>query len=369
MFCRRKAQVGITRADQFPSVEATGAIQNVRNQLFQNAPTFDSIGLQASYIVDFWGQFRRATEASRANLVATEFGQEVVRTTLISNVASDYFLLRQFDVQLEYSKETLKADQEMLRINTIKFKGGESAQTDVLQAELLVEQAESQIISLGQSIEQTENAISILLGRNPAPVARGLTDCATASARSTRGHPFDNSGATAGRAPGGVVAGFRKRECWRRAVSARRGDCGGRRGLMAGRSARRADPRKKSGASRSGGAGAAVAAITAGASNQAAAGRPTGVEAPVSVLPWGRVAVKPVVPSSPLVPLAPGAPGSPSYFLAIFSTSFFCRSKAGPATTSSTASRAATRSKAAVATTSCSATRATTGSKAARRTA
>ena len=169
-----RAQLGITRADQFPSVEATGAIQNVRNQFFQNAPTFDSIGLQASYIVDFWGQFRRATEASRANLVATEFGQEVVRTTLISNVASNYFLLRQFDAQLQYSKETLKADQEMLRINTIKFKGGESAQTDVLQAELLVEQAESQIISLHQSIEQTENAVSILLGRNPAPVARGL---------------------------------------------------------------------------------------------------------------------------------------------------------------------------------------------------
>ena len=62
----------------------------------------------------------------------------------------------------------------MLRINTIKFKGGESAQTDVLQAELLVEQAESQIISLRQSIEQTENAVSILLGRNPAPVTRGL---------------------------------------------------------------------------------------------------------------------------------------------------------------------------------------------------
>ena len=98
----------------------------------------------------------------------------MVRTTLISNVASNYFLLRQFDAQLDYSKETLKADQEMLRINTIKFKGGESAQTDVLQAELLVEQAESQIISLGQSIEQTENAVSILLGRNPAPVARGL---------------------------------------------------------------------------------------------------------------------------------------------------------------------------------------------------
>ena len=169
-----QASLGITRANQFPSVEGTGAIQNVRNQFYPNAPTFDSLGLQASYIIDFWGQYRRATEASRANLVATEFGREVVRTTLIADVASSYFQLRQFDAQLEYSKETLKADQEMLRINTIKFKGGESAQTDVLQAELLVQQAESQIISLKQSIEQTENALSILLGRNPGPITRGL---------------------------------------------------------------------------------------------------------------------------------------------------------------------------------------------------
>jgi multidrug efflux system outer membrane protein len=169
-----KDVLGITRADQFPSVAGAAGIENVRSPIYPNAPTFDSASIQASYIVDFWGQFRRATEAARANLVATEFGQEVVRTTLISNVASNYFLLRQFDMQLQYSKETLEADQEMLRINTIKFKGGESAQTDVLQAELLVEQAESQIISLRQSIEQTENAISILLGRNPGSVARGL---------------------------------------------------------------------------------------------------------------------------------------------------------------------------------------------------
>lgn len=168
------AQLGITRADQFPSVAGSGSIQNVRNQFLRNAPTFDSLSIQASYIVDFWGQFRRATEAARANLLATEFGREVVRTTLISNVASNYFLLRQFDLQLDYSKRTLAADEEILRINTINFKGGEFAKTDVLQAQLLVQQAESQIILLQQSIEQTENAISTLLGRNPGPIARGL---------------------------------------------------------------------------------------------------------------------------------------------------------------------------------------------------
>ena len=72
-------------------------------------------------------------------------------------------------------KKTLAADQEMLNLNTVKFKGGESAETDVLQAQLLVEQAEAQIISLKQSIEQTENAISTLLGKNPEQIARGIT--------------------------------------------------------------------------------------------------------------------------------------------------------------------------------------------------
>jgi len=168
------AQLGITRADQLPSVSGSFGIENVRSVLFPHAPTFDTAALQASYIVDFWGQFRRATEAARANLLATEFAQQVVRTTLISNVASDYFLLRQFDLQLTYSKETLAADQEILRINTINFKGGEFAKTDVLQAQVLVQQAESQIILLQESIAQTENAISILLGKNPGPIARGL---------------------------------------------------------------------------------------------------------------------------------------------------------------------------------------------------
>jgi outer membrane protein, multidrug efflux system len=169
------AVLGITRADQLPSVTAAASISNVHNQLFPTSPTFGSASIQASYIVDFWGQYRRATEAARANLVATEYGQNVVRTTLVSDVAVAYFQLRQFDAQLDYATQTLMANQEMLRINTLKFKGGESAETDVLQAQLLVQQAEAQVISLKQGIEQTENGISILLGRNPGPVARGTS--------------------------------------------------------------------------------------------------------------------------------------------------------------------------------------------------
>jgi outer membrane protein, multidrug efflux system len=168
------ANLGITRADQLPSLNGSFGITNERNQLYPKAPTFDIAGLSLNYIVDFWGQYRRATEAARATLLATKYGQSVVQTTLISSVASNYFLLRQYDAQLVYSKETVEADNEILRLNTIKFKGGESAITDVYQARTLVEQAEAEVISLQQLVEQTENNISILLGRNPGQITRGL---------------------------------------------------------------------------------------------------------------------------------------------------------------------------------------------------
>jgi outer membrane protein, multidrug efflux system len=171
-----RAIVGITRANQFPQLAAGGSITNQRSTpLFSGAPTFDNLNISMSYIADFWGQYRRATEAARANLVATEFGQDVVRTTLVTDVATQYFTLRQYDSQLEYSKKTLEGDNEILKLNTIRFKGGESAETDVLQAQLLVQQAEAQIINLNQLIQQTENAISVLLGKNPADIARGLS--------------------------------------------------------------------------------------------------------------------------------------------------------------------------------------------------
>jgi outer membrane protein, multidrug efflux system len=169
------ANLGITRANQFPTVNGSFGVANVQSTpLFDGSPTVDSASLQLNYIVDFWGQYRRATEAARANLLGTRYAQDVVRTTLVAQVASAYFQLRAFDSQLQISKETLEADNEIVRINTLKFKGGESALTDVLQAQLLQEQSAASIVSFTQLIEQTENQISILLGRNPGPILRGL---------------------------------------------------------------------------------------------------------------------------------------------------------------------------------------------------
>jgi multidrug efflux system outer membrane protein len=169
-----EASLGVTRSNQLPALTGTFGVQNEQSILDRGSPTFDTAGLQLTYIVDFWGQYRRATEAARADLLGTRYARHVIETTLISDVAIAYFELRQFDSQLEFSEQTVVSDKESLRINTINFKGGEYAITDVYQAQLLVEQAEAEVITLKQSIEQTENQLSLLLGRNPGGIPRGL---------------------------------------------------------------------------------------------------------------------------------------------------------------------------------------------------
>jgi outer membrane protein, multidrug efflux system len=169
-----QAVVGITRANQLPNVSGSGGVDYQRNSFALNGPTVDSLGISLNYIVDFWGKYRRATEAARAQLLATTYGRDVVQTTLISNIAIAYYALRQFDDQLEFSQRNVAADTDIVRINTVKYTGGDSAITDVYQADLLLQQAQAQVISAQQSIAQTENQISILLGRNPGPIARGI---------------------------------------------------------------------------------------------------------------------------------------------------------------------------------------------------
>jgi outer membrane protein, multidrug efflux system len=169
-----QAVVGITRANQLPNVSGSGGVDYQRNAFALNGPTVDSLGISLNYIVDFWGKFRRGTEAARAQLLATTYGRDVVQTTLISDIAIAYFALRQFDYQLDFSERNVVADNDIVRINTVKYTGGDSAITDVYQADLLLQQAQAQVISAQQSIAQTENQISILLGRNPGPIARGM---------------------------------------------------------------------------------------------------------------------------------------------------------------------------------------------------
>ncbi len=170
------ANLGIVRANQFPTINGNFSIVNQQSTpLFTGSPTIDTAGLQLNYIVDFWGQYRRATEAARAILLSTYYGRDVVQTTLISLVAQNYFLLRQYDAQLKYSQQSVDADEGILKLNTIKYKGGDAAITDVYQAQVLVQQAQAEVISLQQAVAQTENNISLLLGKNPQDIPRGLS--------------------------------------------------------------------------------------------------------------------------------------------------------------------------------------------------
>jgi multidrug efflux system outer membrane protein len=169
-----EANLGIVRANQFPTLDGSASITNERNFQFPGSPTFGTLGLTMNYIVDFWGQYRRATESARATLLSTEYGRSVVQISLINSVATNYYLLRQYDAQLDYSKQTVAADQEILKLNEIKFHGGEAAISDVYQAQVLLQAAEAGVINFQQLAEQTETSLSILLGRNPGPITRGL---------------------------------------------------------------------------------------------------------------------------------------------------------------------------------------------------
>jgi multidrug efflux system outer membrane protein len=129
----------------------------------------------ASWQLDFWGRYRRATEAARAQLLATEWGRRAVMATLISEVADGYFSLRALDLELDVSRRTLGTRQESLQLAQIREQGGATSLLDVRQAEQLVYSASGQIASLERAIEQQENFLSFLLGGLPAPVARGWT--------------------------------------------------------------------------------------------------------------------------------------------------------------------------------------------------
>ena len=174
-----QAQLGITRADQFPTLSAGAAIADVRTPQSNFLPAFETSAGQASasaiWELDFWGKFRRATEAARASLLASEWAREEVVSTLVANVATAYFQLRALDLQLEISKRTLASRQESLRLTRMLADGGATSLLDVRQAEQLVFTASAEIPALEQQIEQQENFLSILLGQNPGDIPRGQT--------------------------------------------------------------------------------------------------------------------------------------------------------------------------------------------------
>lgn len=180
-----RASYGITRSNQFPTIGAGAEVLNQRQsrssafdlpEPIKRDRSFGSVLLNLlTYEIDIWGRLRKASAAARADLLATEEARLAVITTLVSDVATAYFNLREFDFELDISRRTLASREESLRIIKLREQRGVSTMLDVRQAEELVYNATEVIPALEQSIQQTENFLSFLTGKNPGAIDRGLS--------------------------------------------------------------------------------------------------------------------------------------------------------------------------------------------------
>jgi len=170
-----RAQVQITRSNLFPQAAANGDFSGGKEHNFQTKFNFLTLTGDAAFQLDFFGKLRRATEASRAELLATEDARQTVILTLVSDVASDYFALLQLDLQLQITKDTVKTQEDSVKLTNLRMDHGVATKLDVLQAQQVLDTANAQIPDLERQIAQEENAISILLGDYPQGVPRGRT--------------------------------------------------------------------------------------------------------------------------------------------------------------------------------------------------
>src|ERR1700756_3437359 len=173
-----QAQVGITRANQLPSASVGANVFSEQNAKVSNLfPAYQvnggELNLSVIWNLDFWGKYRRQTEAARAQLLATQWGHRAVLSSLVANVATAYFQLRALDSELEISKHTLASRQESLKLTQFLESHGSNSGLDVSQAEQLVYTASETIPDLERQIQQQENVLGVLLGENTQSIPSG----------------------------------------------------------------------------------------------------------------------------------------------------------------------------------------------------
>ncbi|MGD0281748.1 MAG: efflux transporter outer membrane subunit [Dissulfurispiraceae bacterium] len=177
----------VTRATLFPQVNANAGLERERTTELGQEPIPAGTpnpfyqyqaSLSASWEIDLWGKLRYTTEAAHAALLSTEEGRQSVILSLVTSVANAYVNLRDLDQQLDIARKTAKIREESYHIFNIRFKAGYVSELELSQAKSDLEQVLSTIPPLEKSIAQQENALSILLGRNPGPIPRGksITD-------------------------------------------------------------------------------------------------------------------------------------------------------------------------------------------------
>jgi len=172
----QQAQVRIVRSQEFPAVTVGGTgigatvPSNIGIQL-PNPLSAGTFSVNASWTPDFWGLYRRQTEAAREQLLAQEWARRAVQMTLVEQVATDYLQLRALDRELEITRETLTVRQSSVDLTRRLESGGSVPLSDVRESEQLLYTAASQIPQLEEQIQQQENALAFLTGENPGPIA------------------------------------------------------------------------------------------------------------------------------------------------------------------------------------------------------
>ncbi len=176
------AQYGITRSALFPELDAGSSAARdgiSRTTAPQKIPRgyqdFNDykLNVSASYELDVWGKLRRATEAARADLLASEEGRRTVVLTVVSSVATGYIQLRALDRQLDIARATAGTLGQAARVQQVRFEGGASPESDYRQAQSQYESAAAQVPDLERQVVRQENLIRTLLGANPGPIPRG----------------------------------------------------------------------------------------------------------------------------------------------------------------------------------------------------
>jgi multidrug efflux system outer membrane protein len=163
-----RALAGITRSDQFPTVDAGASATKTRH-----ADEHFAVAADLSFELDIWGRLRRASEAARAELLATEEARNVVQMALVSDVATAYLHLRQLDLELETTRRNVTSRRDSLQIVRDRFEAGLTSALDMHQAEAGLAATAARVPELERLIAQTENQLSILVGVAPRDIARG----------------------------------------------------------------------------------------------------------------------------------------------------------------------------------------------------
>ena len=171
-------QVGYAANAERAKVPNTGVVAVVPN--YPNPQSAYQALLTASWEIDLWGRIRRLSESARANLLASDEARRGVILTLVASVATNYIQLCGLDEQLAVAKSTLGTYAESVKLFELQFQYGQVSQMNVAQAKSQYENAATQIPQIESQIAQTENALSVLLGRNPGPIARGKSISALA---------------------------------------------------------------------------------------------------------------------------------------------------------------------------------------------